>query len=116
VIEQFKAIGRTRVAGQMNKTEALHAQTLELLRRAGEIHDYRFESVTLILGHDCRYTPDFFVILANGSIEIHEVKGGHITDDGAVKLRAAARAFPWFTFKLCQYDKRQGWNVSEVKT
>ena len=34
------------------------------------------------------------MLLANGELEVHEVKGGFITDDGRVKVKVAAELFP----------------------
>jgi len=97
----------------MNGTEKLYATWLEARKRNGEIHDWMYERVTLKLGNDCRLTPDFFVTLPNGEVEVHEVKGGFIREDARVKLRAAATMFP-FMFRLAQY-KNKLWTVTQVK-
>lgn len=75
-----QALGRLK-AGQMNKTETAYAQELELRKRYGEIARYRFEGIKLRLADNTFYTPDFAVMLANGQLEMHEVKGGYWTDD-----------------------------------
>lgn len=72
-----QALGRLK-AGQMNKTETAYAQELELRKRYGEIARYRFEGIKLRLADNTFYTPDFAVMLANGQLEMHEVKG--VTD------------------------------------
>ena len=97
----------------MNGTEKLYATWLEARKRSGDISDWMYERVTFKLGDDLRYTPDFFVLLPNGEVEIHEVKGGFIRDDARVKLRAAATMFP-FMFRLAQY-KNKCWSVTQVK-
>jgi hypothetical protein len=107
----FKALGRNRT-GQ-NKTEAAHASDLELRKRIGEVLDYRWEPLRLKLAPDCTYEPDFMVLMADYSVEFHEVKGGFITDDGMVKARVAAQMFPWFTFRMFQYY-RKGCKVREL--
>lgn len=71
----LQALGRLK-AGQMNKTETAYAQELELRKRYGEIAWYRFEGIKLRLADNTFYTPDFAVMLANGQLEMHEVKGG----------------------------------------
>ena len=53
------------------------------------------------------YTPDFLVILADGRIELHEVKG-HWEDDARVKIKVAAAQKPWFTFVAVKWVKG-GW-------
>jgi hypothetical protein len=96
----------------MNKTEAEYSTMLEALRRIGRIESYAYESVTLKLAADCRLTPDFLVINDLGEVEFHEVKGGLIREDAAVKLKVAAKQFP-FRFKLAQ-KKGKNWTITEV--
>ena len=96
----------------MNKTEAGYALLLEARKRAGQVQDYWFEGLTLKLAHDTRYTPDFFVVLADGSCELHEVKG-FMRDDANVKLKVAARLFPFPVFLVRKY---LGGFVTEVIT
>jgi hypothetical protein len=105
------ARGRIR-KGEMNKTESRYAQELELRKRVGEILWCEFEGITLKLGFDCRYTPDFAVMLANGELEMHEVKG-FMKEDAQVKIRTAAKNFP-FRFYLARW-KDGGFEVKEVK-
>lgn len=96
----------------MNKTEAAYEQMLAFRKHAGEIVWYGFESMTFKLADRTRYTPDFPVMLADGSIEIHEVKGGYVRDDGWAKLKIAASLFP-FRFLKCQLSKG-AWTVTPV--
>ena len=110
--QSFQALGRNR-NGQ-NTTEAAHALNLEMRNRIGEVEDYRWEPLRLKLAPDCTYEPDFMVLMADHSVEFHEVKGRFITDDGMVKVRVAAQMFPWFTFRLFQYD-RKGCKVRELE-
>ena len=105
------AKGRIRDS-HMNKTEARYAQELELRKKVGEVEWYQFEGVTLKLGFDCRYTPDFAVMLPNGDLEMHEVKG-FFRDDALVKIRTAATMFP-FRFMLVRLEAG-AFNVQEVK-
>ena len=56
-------------ASTMNKPEASFAWQLEILKRAGEILDYKFEPMKFILagniegGHNAvTYTPDFMIV------------------------------------------------------
>ncbi len=98
---------------EMNKYEAEHAWLLEAMRRNGEIQWYRFNPLRLILGADCTYQPDFMVLLADGTVEFQNVKGGFFRDDAKVKLRVAAQEFPMFRFRLFQ-KTRQGWQVKEL--
>ena len=78
----------------MNKTEDAYAQTLELRKRAGEIAWYRFEGLKLRLADKTFYTPDFAVMLADGQIECHEVKG-YWLEDARAKIKVAAEMYPF---------------------
>ena len=97
---------------RMNRTEAAYAVLLEVRRRAGEVAEYHYEALTLKLADDTRYTPDFFVVLADGVCELHEVKG-FMRDDARVKVRVAARLFP-FRFRVARHSKATGWQIEEV--
>lgn len=109
--KHFQALGRLK-AGRMNKTEAEYAAMLELRKRAGEIAWYAFEPFKIRLADRTFYDIDFGVMLADGRLEVHEVKGSFITDDGRVKLKVAAEHFP-AQFFLCQKAKGQ-WTVEAV--
>ncbi|HBR2909581.1 TPA: DUF1064 domain-containing protein [Klebsiella pneumoniae] len=109
----MQALGRLK-AGQMNKTEEAYCSYLELRRRYGEIAWFRFEGIKLRLADNMFYTPDFAVMLANGQMELHEVKG-FWTDDARVKTKVAADQYP---FRIIGVTKLQakaggGWKVEE---
>ena len=98
----------------MNKTEAKYANLLESRRVAGEILSYHFEEIKFKIGHNCWYTPDFFVVKQN-CLEVHEVKG-FMRDDARVKIKAARYRYPWFNWFLCYYkNKKLGWKIEAVK-
>ena len=110
------ARGRLK-AGEMNKTEAEYAKHLELRKRAGEVLWYRFESLKVKVANDrCWYTPDFVVMLANGDLELHEVKGARaiFQEDAIVKCKVVASEFP-FRLIVCYPSKRDagGWKFEE---
>lgn len=120
--ERVRAVARmdAKPSG-MNKTEARRADALEILKRAGEIADYRFEDVKLRLADNTFLTPDFLVIRADGGIELEDVKGRkgdryYATEDARVKIKAAARLFPWFRFFTVWESKDGRWNREEVPT
>ena len=61
------------------------------------------------------FAPDFLVQLADGTLELHEVKGFH-REAGIVRLKVAADMFP-FACKLVEArPKREGggWDVREI--
>lgn len=103
-----KAIARHKpTPGQMNKTEKRYLdQILEPGVRRGKYTSARFEALKLRLADRTFYTPDFVVINAEtGHIEIHEIKGGYITEDGRMKWKIAAEQFPEFHWMLVQQKK-----------
>lgn len=85
-------INPTKDENALNKTEAAFLAKL----RAEKWDWIGIQSITLKLGDDCRYTPDF-VTLRDGSLVVWEVKG-FFRDDAKVKIKAAARSFPFFNF------------------
>lgn len=90
--------------GAMNKTEAAYAAVLEARRLAGEIDSWKFEAIKLRLADLTYYTPDFAVVLPDGTLELHEVKavttkGAWLwEDDARVKIKVAAETYQWFVF------------------
>lgn len=119
----FHARGRT-VHGGPNKVEREYANLLECRKAAREIHTYTFETVKLILGDRCSYLPDFLVLKPDGLVEFHEVKTmwkrkkgpdrPGWQEDARVKIKVAARAFPWFRF-IVAIRARDGWEFEEIK-
>ncbi|MBT9170537.1 MAG: hypothetical protein DDT18_00880 [Actinobacteria bacterium] len=92
------------ISSKMNKMEGRYCQELELLKRAGEIVDYRFEPFGLKLADKTYYHPDFLVVYKD-KFEIIEIKG-FMRDDANVKLKIAAKEFPWFQFKLIFWNSK----------
>lgn len=113
----FTPIGLVPARGRlpepdMNQTEAKYAAKLDLLQKAGAVLWWKFEGLTVKLADDTRYTPDFVVMLADGSIECHETKG-FMRDDAHVKIKVAAAQFP-FKFRMFKLDRKtQKWNETE---
>ena len=67
---------------RMNKGETLYAGHLEALRAAGVIAGWWFELLSIRLADNTHYRPDFLVMRADGTLEIHEVKGRKKGKDG----------------------------------
>lgn len=99
----------------LNKTEGRYHDQLVLQQARGEVLWFAAHAITLVLGHDCRYTPDFLVVPADGVLTCIEVKGDYIRsgDDGMVKLRSAAEAFP-FRFQRAQLKAQGGWELITI--
>lgn len=103
----------TKAADGMNKLERAYSVELENQRLAGLISSWKFEAMKLRLANRTTYSPDFFVVLPDGSMEQHETKG-FMRDDAHVKLKVAASQFPMFTFRLVK-RKAGAWIIAEVK-
>jgi hypothetical protein len=108
---RFRSFGRPR-PGVMNSLEARYARDLEIKKNTGQILGYWYEGIKLRLADKTFYTPDFFVMMADNSLEAHECKG-FMMDDANVKLKCAAEKFP-FKFILVRWDKAQGWVKREI--
>lgn len=89
----ISALGRLKV-GERNKTEQAYENLLEAMLIAGDVLWYKFEGMKLRLADNTFYTPDFAVMLSNGQIEMHEVKG-FWQDDARVKIKVAAALYPF---------------------
>lgn len=111
---RWKALGRMK-SGQMNKTEAAYARTLEVSKREGGIIGYWFEGITLKLADGLRYTPDFLVMKSNSELELHEVKGSPaiFRDDAKAKVKMAAEKFPFPVKVVFPIKGSSLWQVDE---
>jgi hypothetical protein len=103
-------------AGTMNKTEAAYGALLEQRRMAGEVAWYRFEGMKLRLADNTFYTPDYAVMLADGTMEMHEVKG-FWQDDARVKIKVAAEMYPFRFIAVRVRSKKEGggWDVESFE-
>lgn len=105
------ALGRLKT-GQMNKTEAAYAEFLESLKGLGDVLWYKFEGLKLRLADNTFLTVDFAVMRADGTLEMHEVKG-HWMEDARVKMKVAADMYPFRFIAVKPIAKKAGggWKV-----
>lgn len=101
-----------RDPGQMNKLESKYAAHLEARKLAGEVAEWHYEAVKFKLADKTHYTPDFMVMLSDGTIEFHEAKG-FWREDARIKIKVAARMYP-FRFVAITKSK-QGWSFEEFR-
>lgn len=114
--------GQTAKRSGMNKTEAEYADMLRVRERAGEILWWRYEAVKLrttdkLHGTNTTwYTADFAVMQPDGTMELHEVKGGLELAKDILRLKATASLYP-FVFVLARKlpKKRGGWQIRSIK-
>lgn len=101
-----RARAKQKPKGEMNSTESLYAEQLIARKLSGEIIDFGFERIKFRLADLTYYTPDFDVQMADGTIELHEVKAATskgvvlVEDDAKVKIKVAAALFPQFGFVM----------------
>lgn len=102
--------------GKMNAWERERAGELEVLRLAKIIRWWRFEELALRLANKTFYHTDFaYQYAKDGQLVVEEVKG-FMRDDAAVKLKVAAREYPFIRFLLVRRPKgTTGWMITEVK-
>lgn len=99
-------------SGDESRLNKLETAYLAWLRALGA--DWiGIQCITLKLAHDCRYTPDFWAFDQAGLRAI-DVKGPHVWEDSLIKLRVAARMFPWIRFVIAKKN-RAVWTHVEVK-
>ena len=91
---------------RMNGLEARYAGLLEGKKLSGSIISWHFENMKLRLADNTFYTPDFMVMVYDGSISFHETKG-FWRDDARVKIKMAAEQFPMFSFIAVQWDRKK---------
>ncbi len=106
-----RALGRLPT-GTMNRTEAAYDAHLRLRQAAGEVLWHKFEGIKLRLADNTFLTVDFAVMMEDGQLEMHEVKG-FMEDDAAVKLKVAASIYP-FRFVLVRKIKGGQWSHTEI--
>ena len=106
--QQPKARGcRHHEPGKMNKREARYALELEARQRAGEILWWEYEPMKLKVAANPLGTtlqsswlcPDFLVMMADGTLEVHEVKG-RWEEDAKEKWKVVMERYWFFKFVL----------------
>jgi hypothetical protein len=109
----FRRRGRgvRRVPGAMNGLEREYAELLNVHKHCAEpsVEWWMFEGAKLRLADNTTFTPDFIVMLLNGEIECHEVKGSkrvagktvaYVEDDARCKIKVAAQLFPFRFYQI----------------
>lgn len=96
----------------MTRIERDYGEHLLAQKAAGEVAWYGYEALTLKLADDCRFTVDWSVMLASGDMELHECKGPFAREDSIIKLRLAARLFPFRVVLVTRAGDQ--WNHKEI--
>lgn len=99
----------------MNKLETRYSEQLEMLKRSGNIIDWRFNSIRFRLADGLWYKPDFFITKST-HFEVHEVKGSWKAKnqrDAKTRLKACAERYQEFKWLVVQWDRKFGWKYQE---
>jgi hypothetical protein len=126
-MKRFVKVRKPKAPGEMNKTEAAYALWLQSEKKYGFIAKaLPFGSMTFKLANDTRYTPDFPVIMPDGTLELRDTKGTkakkkdgvkvgtvpYVEEDALIKIKVAAERFPEFGWALVWLDEK-GWQRKE---
>ena len=90
----------TKKDHSLNKLEQSYQDQLQAEKLSGNVADFRWEAFKLRLADNTTYSPDFVVLMPDGHIELHEVKGGFCPEKNRIKVKVAAEMFPWFKFVI----------------
>jgi hypothetical protein len=107
----------TTTEERLNKTEKSCLLWLRCLKVPG----LQIQAVTFLLAADCRFTPDFSWFDENRRWTFGDCKGTRsdgkilIEEDAAIKLRTAARTFPWLRFVKLWVPKGGAWTIMDVQ-
>ncbi len=107
---------RKQRQGVMNKTEAKFlAEVIEPRQQAGKVVAWWFEDWSFRLTAatpggkpGIRYTPDFVCLLADGTLVVFEVKGGHAWQAGMNRTKLFGEKFPLRIFVATVRTKKDG--------
>lgn len=103
--------GLRRQRGEMNSTEKSYS---ELLTAEPSVYAWWFEPFSLRLSHPpagqpATYTPDFLVLMMDGTTFVDDVKAAKGFDDKAsiVRIKCAAEQFPLWRFRTVYKRKKK---------
>jgi hypothetical protein len=101
---------------QLNQLEKDYLKLLELRKAAGEIQEFWIKGMKLTLAPNTTLTVDFFVLTNDDILEAHETKG-FMEEDANVKLKVAAKLWPFRFYVIRKKLKRDGggWDIREVR-
>ena len=107
--------GRTQChAGQMNGQETAYSLYLNAMKATAIIIDWWWDVLSIRMADSTFYKPDFLVMRADGTLEIHEVKG-FMEDDAWVKLKVVAETYPFPIWVIKRKPKTKNeWTWKQV--
>jgi hypothetical protein len=115
-LERVDSKPRIRQSSQkLNKTEAAFGLWLRE-HRPGAI--VVAQAITLKLANGVRYTPDFVTVEFGPDgpgrvLTAYEVKG-FLRDDAVVKIKVAAKEYPWIRVIMVTKERAGTWSMQEI--
>lgn len=112
--------GRTKQRGKMNKTETEYSV---LLSENPDVHSWWFEPFTVRISHPDKgqpatLTPDFLILMMDGTTYVDDVKGTGLDDNAAVvRMKAAAEQYPLWTWRFAKKRTKKnggGFAIREI--
>jgi len=110
----IKVAIKAKPSADESKLNKLESAWLAVLRADITLAWVGVHALTFKIGDDCRYTPDFIALNLDGELIAYETKG-FMRDDARVKLKVAARMFPFVGFVLVE-RKAGAWICTEIKS
>jgi hypothetical protein len=109
----IKVAIKAKPSADESKLNKLESAWLAVLRADITLAWVGVHALTFKIGDDCRYTPDFIALNLDGELIAYETKG-FMREDARVKLKVAARMFPFVGFVLVE-RKAGAWICTEIK-
>lgn len=106
------AHGEMRQIGDEDKLNKTEKRYLAWLRTCGDKW-IGIQNITLKIADDCRLTCDFAALDFHG-LRLIDVKGFQ-REDALIKIKVAARMFPWIRFLIAKEREDKTWEHTEVK-
>lgn len=112
--------GLRRERGTMNGAETAYS---ECLTAEADVFRWWFEPLTLRLSHPekgqpAKFTPDFLILMQDGTTYLDDVKAGGFDDFAAgVRIKAAAELYPLWRFRRVYRKLKRdggGFRIEEV--
>lgn len=104
-----------RILPYRSRLEAKYAAYLATKKLLREISDWWYEPTKFDIGAGMRYTPDFGVLMPNGDIQYHEVKGWNRSNVASrMRWKLAAEKYPMYRWLWVTWHHR-AWHHEEYK-
>lgn len=108
----MKGVARSPLPQGWEEMNGIERAWSGVLNLDASVRRWVWQGARLRLAKGAYYTPDFLVVKADGSIELHETKG-FMREAARVRIRTAAELYPEFLFVLVRRPA-QMWELEHV--